>query len=108
MNAKQIGLSVVLGVFGAFTGYAIYQYGFVGFFQTELSNLPGAQVLADLTIALVMVLTWMVRDAREKGISVLPFVLLTLSLGSIGPLLYLIRREARVTESQVSVVRVAA
>src|SRR5438270_460258 len=32
MNAKQIGLSVVLADFAALTAYAVYQYGLIGFF----------------------------------------------------------------------------
>jgi hypothetical protein len=42
-------------------------------------------------IALTMVLVWMWRDARARGVSPLPYVLITLALGSVGPLLYLIR-----------------
>lgn len=36
----------------------------------------------------------MVRDARARGVSAVPYVLLTLALGSAGPLVYLIRRLA--------------
>ena len=100
MNAKQIGLSVVLADFVALTGYAVYQYGYVGFFETMLSSAVGVTALADLVIALTLVLAWMVRDAKETGVSALPYVLLTLGLGSVGPLLYLIRREGRAVAAQ--------
>ena len=45
-------------------------------------------------IALSLVIAWMVRDARARGVSPLPYVVLTLALGSVGPLVYLIRRLA--------------
>jgi hypothetical protein len=32
------------------------------------------------------------QDARQHDISPIPYVVLTLGLGSVGPLLYLIRR----------------
>lgn len=92
MNAKQIGLSVVLADFLALTGYAVYQYGYVGFFELMMANVATVTALADLVIALSLVMSWMVRDARQRGVSAIPYVVLTLVLGSVGPLLYLIRR----------------
>ena len=32
------------------------------------------------------------QDAKKRGVSVIPHILLTLTLGSVGPLLYLIQR----------------
>ena len=92
MNAKQIALAVVLADFVAFTAFAVYQHGYLGFFALALANTATAQVLIDLVIALSLVTVWMWRDARDRGVSLLPYLLLTLTLGSIGPLLYLIRR----------------
>ena len=92
MNAKQIGLTVVLCGFAALTGYTVYHYGYLGFFEQETANAATVTALVDLVIALSLVVVWMVRDARARGVSPLPYVLLTVALGSIGPLLYLIRR----------------
>lgn len=92
MNAKQIGLSVVLVDFFALTAYAVYQYGYVGFFELMVGNAATAAAFADLVIALSLIIAWMVRDARARGISAVPYVVLTLALGSVGPLAYLIRR----------------
>jgi hypothetical protein len=86
---------MVLVDFAALTAYAVYQYGYVGFFETLLGNIVGITAAVDLLIALTMIVVWMARDARERGISPLPYVLLTLGLGSVGPLLYLLRRPAR-------------
>src|SRR5206468_991924 len=74
--------------------YCVYEYGYVGFFQLVLANAATVAALVDLTIALSLVTLWMWQDARERGIGVVPYVILTLTLGSIGPLCYLIRRES--------------
>jgi hypothetical protein len=95
MNKKQIALAIVLADHVALTAYAIAQYGFVGLFAAALANAATIQVFADLTIALSIVVAWMWQDAREQDISPIPYALLTLGLGSIGPLLYLIRRFGR-------------
>ena len=92
MNAKQWGLEAVLIGFSAFSGYAVYQYGYIGLFEQGLANAATIQVFLDLTIALSLVMVWMWQDARKQDISPLPYILLTLTLGSIGPLLYLVRR----------------
>jgi hypothetical protein len=94
MNAKQIGLSVLLADFLALTAYAVYQYGYIGFFAMMTANAVTITALADLLIALSLIVAWMVRDARARGVSPVPYVLLTLALGSVGPLAYLIRRLA--------------
>jgi len=92
MNLKQIGIGIVLADFVAFSAYVVYQYGYVGLFKLALSNAAMIQVSLDLTIALTLVTLWMWRDARERGVSIVPYLVLTLTLGSIGPLVYLFRR----------------
>jgi len=93
MNWKLIGLGAILAGFSAFTAYVIWQYGYFGLFERGLADTAMIQLSIDLVIALSLVTLWMVRDARERGATVLPYVLVTLVLGSIGPLLYLISRE---------------
>ena len=92
MNWKRLGLMVILADFGALSAYAVYYYGYLAFFQLHAMNAVQVQIFVDLVIALSLFLVWMRRDAREHGISPVPYVLLTLSLGSIGALAYLIRR----------------
>ena len=105
MNGKQLGLSVVLAAFAALNAYVVYEYGYVGFFQLVLANAATVAALVDLTIALSLVTLWMWQDARERGMSPLPYAVLTLTLGSIGPLLYLIRREGGEQVRRLSAVR---
>jgi hypothetical protein len=92
MKALKILLAVVLVDFLALTAWVLAQYGFVGFYRWALHNSATTLMLVDLSISLVLVMAWMRRDARERGVSVLPYLLLTLAIGSAGPLLYLLRR----------------
>jgi len=92
MNIKQIALGIVLAGFSMLTGYALFMYGYIGFFRELTSNAATVTLLADLVISLTIILVYLGNDARERGISALPYLLLTLALGSVGPLLYLIRR----------------
>ncbi len=95
MNWKQLGLGVVLADFAALNAYAVYQYGYVGVWELLLANAATTLAVVDLTIALGLVSLWMWRDARARGWSATPYLILTAFLGSVGPLLYLIRREGR-------------
>lgn len=72
---------------------ALRQYGYVGFFPAALVNSASQQVFCDLIVALSLVSTWMVRDARQRGINVAPYLFLTVAIGSFGPLLYLLRED---------------
>jgi hypothetical protein len=56
-------------------------------------SLAGAQVMADLVIALCLFMAWMRRDARTLGRNPWPWLILTLTAGSFGPLLYLLTRK---------------
>ena len=99
MNIKQIGLAVVLADFVALTGVTVYNYGYIGIFEAAFSSLIGAVFMADIVISLSLILIWMNRDAKQFGISTLPYVVLTFAFGSVGPLLYLIRREGRIAQT---------
>jgi hypothetical protein len=96
MNKKQIALAVVLVDFAALTAYVVAQYGIVGLYEALFANWASTLAVVDLTIALTMVVAWMWRDARVRGVNPVPYALLTLGLGSVGPLVYLIRRAGTV------------
>ena len=65
----------------------------------EREHRSAIQVFADVAIACALILIWLVRDARRRGVSPWPYVVLTLTLGSFGPLIYLLLRELRVGEA---------
>ena len=102
MNRKQLVLSAALIVLLAMDAYSIYLYGYIGFFRMVLANFAGVTAFVDLAIALVLILAWMGDDARQRKVSAVPYLVLTVALGSIGPLLYLIRRFKDPTTSTAS------
>jgi hypothetical protein len=103
MNRKQLALSAALIVLLAVDAYAVYLYGYIGFFRMVLANFAGFAASLDLAVALVLILVWMGDDARERKVSAIPYILMTLALGSVGPLLYLIRRFGDRTELSSSI-----
>jgi Terpene cyclase DEP1 len=85
-------LVVTLVLFGILSAFALAERGYLGIFALHFQSYAGAQVLADLVIALTLVMIWMWRDARSNGRRIWPWLLATLALGSFGPLLYLLTR----------------
>jgi hypothetical protein len=83
-------LITVTAAFSAFTLWVLAQTGLIGFYEQLLGTPAGWQVFADIVIALVLVLAWMWRNAADSGRRFWPYAILTLTLGSIGPLLYLL------------------
>ena len=88
MLRQRIALLVLL-VFGLFSAWVVSEVGYVGIFTYHLHSPAGWQVFTDLVIACVLVLVWMIPEAKAKGRNPWPFVILTLLAGSIGPLAYL-------------------
>lgn len=99
MTRKTLAL-VLLIPFSILTIYAVFEVGYVGIFDYHRHSPAGWQVFADLVVALALVLTWIVPDAIARGRSVWLWVVLTLTLGSIGPLLYLVSRSSGVERAQ--------
>lgn len=95
MNPTTLLLGLVLAAFGALSGYAMLEHGYLGIWQAGLTSSASLQLLVDLVIVCVLAMAWMVADARRLGLTVWPFLALTLAAGSFGPLLYLLLRQWR-------------
>lgn len=102
---KRLLLGVVLLDFLALNAWAFAQHGYLGAWQLMTANAATITVLADVVIALGMVLAWMWQDARRRGTAVLPYVVVTLALGSVGPLVYLLLRPEEPAVGTVPVTR---
>jgi hypothetical protein len=97
MSARLILLAAVIAAFAAITIEALLEVGYFGLVEQQLRSWAGIQVLLDLVIVCVLACIWMANDARRRGLSSWPFILLTLVAGSFGPLAYLVVRELRST-----------
>ena len=91
---QKLLLIAALVPFAVLTGIALWQHGYLGIFTLHMQSSAGLQVLVDLAIALVLVLTWMWHDAKRLGRNPWPWIVATFALGSFGPLVYLLTRKS--------------
>jgi len=89
---KTILWSALIG-FSLFSGYATWQVGYFGIWQAGIASLGAWQILIDLSIACLIVCSWMIGDARQRGIRAWPWIVATILLGSMALLSYLLCRE---------------
>ena len=93
MNGKIIALAIVLLAFTAYTVQVVLEHGIAGAFVAACANSASVQVVIDLVISVILIAIWVYRDASTKGLAAPLYAILVLCLGSIGTLIYLIRRE---------------
>jgi hypothetical protein len=86
----RIVLIAITAIFSVITLLALREVGYIGIITMHLTRWGSIQVLSDLVIACVLIACWMVKDARENGRVVWPYLVATLFLGSFGPLAYLL------------------
>lgn len=87
-------LVIVLILFGALSAVALWQHGYWGIVAPHFQSFGAGQVLADLVIALSLVMLWMWHDAKATGRNAWPWIVATLVVGSFSPLVYLLTRKA--------------
>lgn len=92
MNVKRLVPVLLLVGFSALTAEVVLHDGYTEWLRIAFANRSAGLLLVDLTIALSMVVGWMIKDARARGATVWPFAVLTVLLGSVGPLAYLVVR----------------
>ena len=102
MNLKLISIFLLIP-FLALTGYALFDVGYIGILDYHRHSSAGWQVFTDLVIAAMLVLVFLIRDAKATGRNPWPWVIGTLFTGSIAPLLYFATAGAEGT-NQVSAI----
>lgn len=93
-NMPRSILILILIPFSVLSAIALWQVGYWGLLAPHFQTFGGGQVLADLVIALMLVMVWMWRDAKATGRAIRPWIVATLILGSFGPLVYLLTRKS--------------
>ena len=92
-NTKLL-IILVLILFASLTYVAVLDYGYFGIWKLQIQNFGTLQVLVDILIALSLVSIWMWSDAKKTNRIFWPWVFLTITLGSFGPLLYLLFKKS--------------
>ena len=87
-NTRIIAIILLLP-FLALTAYALMQVGYIGILDYHRHSPAGWQVITDLVIAILLILLWLIPNAKATGRNPWPYVLVSVFWGSIGPLLYL-------------------
>jgi hypothetical protein len=95
MNLTTVLLIIVTATFGVYSGYVMLEFGYLGIWRSVFVNAATVQVILDLTIVCSLISVWMVRDARKSGRNPWPYVLITFTAGSFGPLIYLLAGQRR-------------
>ena len=89
LHPRQLFAIAILLPFIGLTFHALQTIGLIGLFQHQFENPAGWQVLADLVIALLIAMLWLLPEAKQAGRKPMVWFALTCMLGSIAPLLYL-------------------
>ena len=88
MTRQKLAIALLIP-FTILSLYAIQQVGYIGIFDYQVHSPAGWQVFCDLVIACVLTFVWIIPDAKRFGRNPWPYFVITIFLGSFGPLLYL-------------------
>ena len=78
LTALHIGVSSV----------ALYKHGYLELYAFAFRDLPQVQIFMDLSVGVTIANIFLIRDAKQTGRNPWPFVVGTVLLGSLSPLLY--------------------
>ena len=89
MKSKLL-LVVLLLVHGAVTARAMFDTSYLDLYAFAFSDWPARQIFSDLTVSILLITAWMLRDARLSGRNAWPYVIGAVFVGSFAPLAYLL------------------
>lgn len=84
-------IATILILFSLYTGWIVWEFGYISVFEVAFREHPTTQAVVDLWIACGLLFFIMILDNQRSGRSfrkVLPFAIVTILAGSIGPLFY--------------------
>ncbi|MGD9200293.1 MAG: hypothetical protein PVI26_01915 [Chitinispirillia bacterium] len=88
MKFKTILIGLLMLDMAGVTIYAYVTENIFAFTGVLLKSAWGIQVIADILVALFCCAVWIYKDAKKRGLNPIPYFILTLLLGSVGPLTY--------------------
>lgn len=92
-NIRKWLLWFVLIDFTVFSVWVMWDIGYMGIWQAGFTDSGSLQILLDLAICCMIFISWMIGDAKARGVNPAPWIVATLAMGSIAPLAYLLVRE---------------
>lgn len=101
MKPSTLVLATVLIAFSAWSVWLV-GFDYLGFVDLARREPWGAQITVDLILACGIASSFILRDARDRGLPALPYLLATVLLGSIGLLGYLVHRSLRARPAPTS------
>ena len=93
MQKTIIGLTILL--FSILSTLAVWHHGYLGIFESAINSFASVQIFCDLAISLSLFIVWMWKDARETGRQPWFWLVVTLTSGSFGPLIYLFTKKEK-------------
>lgn len=79
--------------FVIFSTWVMWDIGYLGIWQAGFESSGSLQILIDLGIGCLLICSWIIGDAKARGVSSAPWIVATFAIGTIAPLAYLLVRE---------------
>ena len=98
MNLRKALLWFIFIDFAIYSTWVLWQDGYMGIWQAGISSSASLQILLDLAICCFLIASWMLKDAKERGVNPYPWIAATFAAGSLAPLVYLLVREYKKKE----------
>ena len=92
---RLAALVLTLVAFVVWSLWLVHDEGLAGLFTLLRDHDWGAQVFGDLSVALIVGWAFVQKEARARGVPVLPYIIATPFVGSPALLACLIHRELR-------------
>jgi hypothetical protein len=96
---RLVGLVVAFVLFSGWSLTIVYSDGLAGLLSLLVRERWSVQLFVDLAIASTVAWAWLATDAKKQGLTAWPYIIVTVALGSVGVLAYLIRREWAVRQA---------
>lgn len=103
MNLRTILLIVLFTAFAGYSSWLLMDVGYFAIWAAGFENPSALQILMDLVIACLVISGWMIGDAKNRGVTVWPWLISVAATGTLAILVYLIAREfdkARVPQTE--------